>query len=221
MHLGTPLVAKGHPLYGMSKATVAKSGAAPEVGQAFVAACNEFVQRFSMTPDKLQARLTAAAEDSEDDENRARISAEAGRNTLRNTVFPRRGADRRPPDSADEKVQAFADFAAEFAGRPTSAEAATLLSKARKAHTPRAMAAREFAAQFYDVAGSNVDLLVRNGGGWMYLLAGCLAGKAVHEMFATPMVAMLGPQVKEFVSLLARPDTDEPSISVRKSREKS
>jgi len=55
----------------------------------------------------------------------------------------------------------------------------------------------------------------------IYLLAGCLAGKSAKEMFAAPLIAMLGPQVKEFINVLAGVEMDAPTISSRKSRGKS
>lgn len=55
----------------------------------------------------------------------------------------------------------------------------------------------------------------------IYLLAGCLTGISANEMFAAPLIAMLGPQVKEFICALAGMERDAPTISSRKSREKS
>lgn len=174
-----------------------------------------------MAPDKLQKRLNVESMEHPEDGATARSRAEAGRNMLRNSVFPRCGADRRPPDLADAKLQAFVDFAGDVAERGERDAAAMLLTKTRNGDGPRAVAAREFAATFYEAAGGNVDLMVRNGGGMIYLLAGCLAGKSANEMFAAPLIAMLGPQVKEFVSVLAGVETGAPTISSRKSREKS
>lgn len=174
-----------------------------------------------MAPDKLQKRLNAESMDYPDDGVAARRGAEAGRNNLRNSVFPRRGADRRPPDLADVKIQAFVDIADDVAERGETDAAAMFLNKTRNSDAPRAVAAREFAATFYEAAAGNVDLIVRNGGGMIYLLAGCLAGKSANEMFASPLIAMLGPQVKEFISVMAGVEMDAPTISSRKSREKS
>lgn len=174
-----------------------------------------------MSPDKVQERVNAISVEHSIDAGEASSVAESGRNMLRNLVFPRRGADHRPPDLADAKLQAFVDFADDFAGRRDRDAAAKLLSKTRNGDGSRAVAAREFAAKFCEAASGDVDLIVRNGGGMIYLLAGCLAGKSANEMFATPPMALLGPQVKEFISALAGVETGAPTISSRKSREKS
>lgn len=118
-----------------------------------------------MAPDKLQKRVNAESMDHPDDGVAARSGVEAGRNMLRNSVFPRHGADRRPPDLADVKLQAFADIVDEVAERGERNAAAILLRKTRNSDAPRAVAAREFAATFYEAAGGDVDLIVRNGGG--------------------------------------------------------
>lgn len=174
-----------------------------------------------MSPDKVQERVNAISVEHSIDAGEASSVAESGRNVLRNSVFPPRGADRGQTDLDEAKLQAFADFAGDFAGRRGRDAAARLLNKTRHGDGPRAVAAREFAAKFCEAASGDVDLIVRNGGGMIYLLAGCLAGKSVNEMFATPPIALLGPQVKEFMSALAGAKTGAPTISSRKSRDKS
>jgi hypothetical protein len=164
--------------------------------------------------------LNAGLAANQKDGDMAVRGAEAARNVLRNTVFPRRGGDRRPPNAADANIQAFADFAKEFVGRRGVDAAAKFLNNTRNSDGPRAMDAREFAAKFYEAARGNVDLLVRNGGGMIYLLAGCLAGKAANEMFTSPLIAGLGPQVKAFVGVLAGMETNVPAISSRMTRAK-
>ncbi|MDB5854076.1 MAG: hypothetical protein JWR22_2117 [Herminiimonas sp.] len=203
---------------------------AAQVASAFMKACDEFVTRFSMAPDKLQARLNAGmAEYREYRDYRehpeyavmGRAQAEAGRNDLRNTVFPRRDSDRRPPNAADAKIQAFTDFAAELAERRDIDAAARFLTRTRNSDGPRAADAREFAAKFYEAARGDIDLLVRNGGGLMYLLAGCLVGKSTDEMFASPLLGMLGPHVKAYVGALTAVETKAPVIASRWSTEDS
>ncbi|MDB5824765.1 MAG: hypothetical protein JWR21_3469 [Herminiimonas sp.] len=221
---------KRHPLHEMDKHSRAMPDQAAQVASAFMKACDEFVTRFSMAPDKLQARVNAGlAEYQEYRDYRerpeyavmGRAQAEAGRNDLRNTVFPRRDSDRRPPSAADAKIQAFTDFAAELAERRDIDAAARFLTRTRNSEGPRAADAREFAAKFYEAARGDIDLLVRNGGGLMYLLAGCLVGKSTDEMFASPLLAMLGPHVKAYVGALAAVETKAPVIASRWSIEDS
>jgi hypothetical protein len=214
------MVDKRHPLYALSKHMPDKPDAMAQVEQAFMAACNEFINRFSMAPDKLKMRLSAGLAEYPDDDT-ALLSAEAPRNMLRNTVFPRRAQDRRPPDAADAKIQAFSDFAQGLLGRQDVDAASKFLNKTRNSDGPRAVDARQFATQFYEAARGDIDLLVRNGGGMIYLLAGCLAGKTADTMFASPLIARMGSQVKAFIGLLAAGESDPPSISTRRSRKDS